>query len=1201
MFDKRLLALAPEARKHIAASVILQWVGLVATIALMLLLGAFLQELLADASEAVAGIPHAAAAAALAVVTRMACSTLAQKQGQAAAAVAKRVVRQRVYDKLVALGPAYAERVSTSEAVQVSIEGTEQLESYFGSYLPQLFYAVLAPLTLFAFLAPLCPPAAAVLIACVPLIPVSIMGVQKLAKRVMRTYWGSYTDLGAAFLESIQGLTTLKIYQADQARHEDMNRESERFRKATMRLLSMQLNSITIMDLLAYGGAAAGIVVVLWRFGMGAVAFGAAFSIVFLSAEFFLPMRMLGSFFHTAMNGMAAAEKMFTILDAPDPRKGTRALDLEAVDLACSGVSYSYDGERSVLLDVSLRAPRCGLVGIVGESGSGKTTLAGVLSGRIDGYRGTVQVGGVDARELSYASLMRAVVTVSAQSHLFKGTVRENLLLANIQARDEDLWRVLETCRLASLVRELGGLDAPVREQGSNLSGGQRQRLAVARALLSDAPAYVFDEATSNVDAESEQAILSVIAELAKRKSVIVISHRLAAVREATCIYVLEQGRLAEQGTHDELLSARGTYAHLWLQQEKLEEYSRSLDGAAKNNDLDGRKAHAYSADVDRGKTSNVYEPGFTPEPASACAGAAVTATEPDASSASGTAAAAGDPASIDERKRSHFSVMVRMLKLARPLALWMVLAVALGVLGFTAAIALTVLAAYALLDLSGMPQVVSVGAALAGIVISGLARGPLRYGEQMCNHYLAFKLLALVRDKVFAALRRLAPAKLEGRDKGDLVSLVTSDVELMEVFYAHTVSPVLIALVVSLGAAAFVASLSPVLGALALAAYLAVGVAVPLVASRAAGMGGRAQRVGIGSMNAFVLDSLRGLSETLQYGRGESRSRELAQRMSELAQVEKRLKGKAALFGSLANAFVMAFDVAMVLASSALYAAGVIDFGSAVIASAVLMSSFGPVVAVANLGSSLQQTIASGARVLDLLDERPQTEEIDAGVEVRGFSGIAAKQVEFSYGGARVLNGVDLSIEPGSVVHIAGRSGSGKSTFLKLLMRFWDVERGGVEVNDTDIRNVSTSSLRDAQSYMTQETHLFSGSIAQNILIAKQDATPDELIEACRKAALSDFTERLPHGLETKLGELGEGVSGGERQRIGLARAFLHDAPLMLLDEPTSNLDVLNEAAVLRALEQERGGKTVVLVSHRASTSAIADVAYEVGCGRMG
>ena len=1174
MFDKRLLALVPSALKYIVTDVVFQWVGLLANIALFLLIGSFMQNMVAGAADVSTSV-ELAGAAALAVTARMVCQTLAQRMGLAASEAAKRAVRQEVYDKLVRLGPSYRERVSTSEALQISVEGTEQLESYFGSYVPQLFYAVLAPLTLFACLAPLSLPPAVALLACVPFIPASIMAIQKVAKRTMRNYWGSYTDLGGMFLEDVQGLATLKIYQADERAHERMNAQAEGFRRATMRLLRMQLNSITVMDLFAFGGAAVGIAVVLGQYAAGAVAFGAAFSIVFLSAEFFLPLRTLGSFFHTAMNGMAAADRMFAILDVPEGRDGARSVDPARAGVRCRGVGYSFDGERAVLADVDFEAPVGSFVGVAGESGSGKSTLAGIVTGANAAYEGTVEMGGIDLRDVSRASLRETVTAVSFNSYLFKGTVRSNLLLARPTATDDELWGALSRCRLDAFVREAGGLNAPVAEAGRNLSGGQRQRLAMARALLHDAPVYLLDEATSNIDAESENAIIELAHELARTKTVVMISHRLSALRGADRIYVLEDGRVAESGTHDELASAGGAYARLWSQQAELEAFGRGGAAAVQEGSAAERACSPSAVATGSG------------------AGSPDAADPPPSDVGAATAADAAP-------RRSHLSVMLRLVKLTRPLAPVMALAVALGVAGFAAAIFLTVFAAYALLDLAGMPQPVAAVAATAALGVCGVARGPLRYGEQLCNHYLAFRILALVRDRVFGALRRLAPAKLEGRDKGDLVSLVTSDVELLEVFYAHTLSPAAIALVVSAGMTAFIGFQSPVLGALALASYLIVGVAVPFAASKASGQAGRVVRDRIGDMNAFVLDSLRGLAETLQYGRAADRARELDERMADLAGVERRLKGGTALFMALAGAVVVVCDVVMLLVSAALVGQGAIDAGAAVLATSALMSSFGPVIAVANLGSTLQQTLASGARVVDLLDERPQTEEVSDGEDLGGFEGAAARRVDFSYGGARVLEQVDVRIEPGEIVRVAGRSGAGKSTLLKLFMRFWDAERGVVEVSGRDVRRVNTASLREAEGFMTQETHLFESTIRENLALARPDATDEQLLEACAKASLAGFVERLPQGLDTPVGELGEALSGGERQRIGLARVFLHDAPFVLLDEPTSNLDSLNEAAVLRALADNRAGKTVLIVSHRASAAAIADRTYSVEHGRV-
>ena len=921
-------------------------------------------------------------------------------------------------------------------------------------------------------------------------------------------------------------------------------------------------------------------IAVLWQFSCGAATFAAAFSIVFLSSEFFIPMRTLGSFFHTAMGGMAAAEKMYAILDAPLPVDGAREVDPRDARVECRGVGYSYDGKRQVLEGVDFSAPRGSFIGVTGESGSGKSTLAGILSGSNARYAGEVSIGGIDLRDISAESLRKTVTTVPFSSYVFKGTLRTNLLLAKPDASDDELWEALAKCRLAGFVRESGGLDMEIAAEGANLSGGQRQRLAFARALLHDSPIYIFDEATSNIDAESEAAIISAARELAGSHTVIMISHRLSAIEHADEIYVLERGKLVEHGTHSQLLARGCAYTRLWESQSQLEAFAQGDGEAPSDAGAVAGGGEGASADSGAGVLEMPCEADELVEPASA-----------DRRGASGAAA---------PRRRSNFSIMARLVGLTRPLLPVMALAIVLGVLGFLAAIFLTVFAAYGLLNAAGSWGVVPLGVACALVVVCGVVRGPLRYGEQLCNHYLAFKILALVRDKVFGKMRTLAPAKLEGRDKGDLVSLLTGDIELLEVFYAHTLSPAAIALIVSVVMVAFTATLSPLLAAYAAFSYAVVGIAVPWISSKASGTGGREVRDAIGSMNAFVLDSLRGLRETLQFGRADDRALELACRMSDLAKVEGRLKDRTAVAMAATGAVVLALNMGMLLAAMHLANSGAIAFGPAAIACAALMSSFGPVIAVANLGSTLQQTLASGARVLDVLDESPQTVEVEDGVSLDGFTGAAASHVDFSYGDACVLSDVELSIQPGQVVRIAGRSGSGKSTLLKLFMRFWDVSSGAIEVSGRDVRRVATASLRQVEGFMTQETHLFAGTVRDNLAFAKPGACDAEIMTACEKASIADFVRRLPSGLDTQVGELGDALSGGERQRLGLARVFLHDAPFVLLDEPTSNLDALNEAAVLRALADNRAGKTVLLVSHRPSAAAIADVTYSVEHGRV-
>ena len=891
MFDKRLFSLVPGVMRHIAGNVALQWLALLANVVLFVSVGRLLQSVLTGGATGI-DLARALLVAVVAVAVRLVCQAQATKQGLAASALAKQRVRTLVYDKLVRMGPSYRETVATSEATQLCVEGIEQLEAYFGSYLPQLFYSLIASVTLFFCLAPLCTPAAVVLLCCVPLIPISLMAVMKIAKRIMGDYWHSYTDLGALFLESIQGLTTLKVFRADEERHRRMNEEAEKFRKATMRLLTMQLNSVIVMDIFAFAGAAAGIVVMLNSYAVGTVTFAGAFAFVFLAADFFIPLLTLGSFFHTATGGMAAAERMYRIIDAPEPACGTQAVTCTSVGIECRNVSYSYDGTRTVLQNADFTARPGGFVGITGASGSGKSTLAGILTGANLSYTGSVTIGGIDLRDISAESLRDTVTYVGFRGFLFAGTVRSNLLMARAGASDDELWEALSRCRIDDFVRRSGGLDAPVSAEGTNLSGGQRQRLAMARSLLHDTPVYIFDEATSNIDADSEASIIDAVAELARTKTVVMVSHRLAALRGCDKVYVFEAGRVVQTGTHEELAKQDGPYASLWARQAELEDFSaRSGEGAGKQ-----AVEQACQAADDAPSQQAVTRMG------------------------------AATP------KRGKVRVMLELVDLTRPLLGVLACAVVLGVAGFLAAIGITVLATSALLDLEGQACWVAASVATVAAVACGIARGPLRYAEQLCNHYLAFRVLALVRDKVFAAMRRLAPAKLEGKEKGDLVSLVTADIELLEVFYAHTLSPAAIALTVSIIALIF----------------------------------------------------------------------------------------------------------------------------------------------------------------------------------------------------------------------------------------------------------------------------LFATTIRENLLVAKADASDEELIAALEKAALRELVERLPQGLDTQLAELGDSLSGGERQRLGLARVFLQDAPLLLLDEPTSNLDALSEASVLKALQENRADKTVVIVTHRASAGAIADDTYALSNGTL-
>ena len=569
MINKRLVRLLSDGKKYIYGNIFFQWINLIANIVAIFLISGFISDTYYG-NVTDAKLVRLIVILAIAVLTRVICNVASSKMSYLSSKKVKQVLRHKIMEKMLTLGSSYNEKVRTSEVVQVSVEGVEQIETYFGLYLPQLFYSLLAPLTLFAVIVFMSFTPAIVLLLCVPLIPISIAAVQTFAKKLLAKYWGRYTGLGDTFLENLQGLTTLKIYQADEYKNKKMNEEAEEFRKITMKVLTMQLNSITIMDLVAYGGAALGIILTVRQFVAGNIRLEQAIAIILLSADFFIPMRQLGSFFHIAMNGMAAIDKIFKILDLEVPEEKTKSLP-EKGSIMVENLSFAYDESHNVLNDISIEIANRGMVSLVGASGSGKSTMASLLMKRSKNYSGKIFVGEVDFNEISEKSVMENITYISHSSYIFKGSVRDNLLMAKADARDEELWDVLKKTNLADFFEADNGLDFEIAEAGGNLSGGQKQRLALARGLLHDSRFYIFDESTSNIDVESEEVILEQIKELAKYKGVLMISHRLANVVSSDKIFVLEKGQLKEEGTHEELLAMHGTYSMLWETQQSLE------------------------------------------------------------------------------------------------------------------------------------------------------------------------------------------------------------------------------------------------------------------------------------------------------------------------------------------------------------------------------------------------------------------------------------------------------------------------------------------------------------------------------------------------------------------------------------------------------------------------------------------------------
>lgn len=1394
MFDKRLFSLAPGVGRLVAAKVLCQWVGLLANVVFVVTVVVMLSPALAVVESAFdpmfsmgdsglisrlfIGFGYGGFSAETyvgCVLAIVVCAVLrflmmraAAYFGAEAAERVKLALREQLFNKMLAIGPSYSQHISTADVVQSAGEGIEQIQSFFELFLPQLFYAILAPVTLFFIVAPINMPTAVTLLVCAPLIVLIVGMVAMRAARVFKKYWGKYTDMGSVFLDNVQGLETLKTFDADAHAAKKMGEQAEQFRVMTMNVLQIQLRSLTAMDVVAYGGAAAGVGVSIWQYASGAaLPLAGVLLIVLLSADFFIPLRQLGSFFHVAMNGMTSTKRIFALLDTPIPAHGMQEMPEfgasdNGVDVCFDDVSFRYvdvntdaaaavsvaadtavtadmetgktgqigeksgvvgagktgmskddDGSVVALHGVSFTARRGQVTAIVGPSGSGKSTAVELLSGNLSGYEGCMwlQSGNTgnnstqryQINDLSIESLTREIAIVAAQSHLFAGTLRDNLLMAKPDATESELWQALEAAHISDFVRaQSQELDLAIEQGASNLSGGQKQRIAIARALLREPAVYIFDEATSSVDVESETLILQTIRALADRgKTVIMVTHRMANAADADHVVVFEHGRVAEQGTHAELMRANGTYAKLFHAQQTVENiglrnnatHSTSASHALKASDSAESVTQraemglqvSDSAETDNQLTKNTAQLSDSPE--SVTQRAETTSRMSDSAETDAQGAKTGvrmsDSTESDAKTMPTARVIARLLKEVGPQRKYMIVACVCGTLGHLAATFLPVFGIAAAFAAVGSPVWnLSVPAALAAMAVCALIRGGMRYAEQFMNHNVAFRLLALFRAKAFAALRRLAPAKLAGKGKGDLIALVTTDVELLEIFFAHTISPVVIAIVTTVVYALALLTLSPPLAATLIIAHLIIGVILPkLFASAVRGIGPELRKES-SALDDEMLDDMRGIGEIIRFGQGDARLASIQRCTRSLWVKCVRLSVKNGDFAGFGAVLVMLFTaiaafLAMTLCTAVSTAAdmseGLMWMGSvesnapALVAAFVLLaSSFGPTLALSALPANLTQTFASARRLFALMDEAPAV--VEQGSECPEYQGMTMRDVTFGYGsGARisgertpngrsehatgmsparpaeaqpsgeqgagiasqpVLDHVSLDVSRQGILGIQGPSGRGKSTMLKLLMRYWDPDSGTISLSDVPLPQVDAGWRRRVQTMMGQETYLFDGTIRENLAIACNDADfsdsgsnsgsnfcsnsssnaggdsadssdsdlahdiPDSVLrEALAKASALELVDALPNGLDTQVGELGGRLSEGEKQRIGLARMFLRDADLVLFDEPTSRLDAYNESVILGSINDlaERGS-AVVLVSHRDSTMRIAD-----------
>ncbi|WP_270542654.1 ATP-binding cassette domain-containing protein [Bifidobacterium pseudocatenulatum] len=1394
MFDKRLFSLAPGVGRLVAAKVLCQWVGLLSNVVFVVTVVVMLSPALAVVESAFdpmfsmgdsglisrlfIGFGYGGFSAETyvgCVLAIVVCAVLrflmmraAAYFGAEAAERVKLALREQLFNKMLAIGPSYSQHISTADVVQSAGEGIEQIQSFFELFLPQLFYAILAPVTLFFIVAPINMPTAVTLLVCAPLIVLIVGMVAMRAARVFKKYWGKYTDMGSVFLDNVQGLETLKTFDADAHAAKKMGEQAEQFRVMTMNVLQIQLRSLTAMDVVAYGGATAGVGVSIWQYASGAaLPLAGVLLIVLLSADFFIPLRQLGSFFHVAMNGMTSTKRIFALLDTPIPAHGMQEMpefgasdngvdvcfddasfryvdvntdaaaavsvaadtavtaDMETgktgqiggksgvVGAGKTGMSKDDDGSVVALHGVSFTARRGQVTAIVGPSGSGKSTAVELLSGNLSGYEGCMwlQSGNTgnnstqryQINDLSIESLTREIAIVAAQSHLFAGTLRDNLLMAKPDATESELWQALEAAHISDFVRaQSQELDLAIEQGASNLSGGQKQRIAIARALLREPAVYIFDEATSSVDVESETLILQTIRALADRgKTVIMVTHRMANAADADHVVVFEHGRVAEQGTHAELMRANGTYAKLFHAQQTVENiglrnnatHSTSASHALKASDSAESVTQraemglqvSDSAETDNQLTKNTAQLSDSPE--SVTQRAETTSRMSDSAETDAQGAKTGvrmsDSAESDAKTIPTSRLIARLLKEVGPQRKYMIVACVCGTLGHLAATFLPVFGIAAAFAAVGSPVWnLSVPAALAAMAVCALIRGGMRYAEQFMNHNVAFRLLALFRAKAFAALRRLAPAKLAGKGKGDLIALVTTDVELLEIFFAHTISPVVIAIVTTVVYALALLTLSPPLAATLIIAHLIIGVILPkLFASAVRGIGPELRKES-SALDDEMLDDMRGIGEIIRFGQGDARLASIQRCTRSLWVKRVRLSVKNGDFAGFGAVLVMLFTaiaafLAMTLCTAVSTAAdmseGLMWMGSvgsnapALVAAFVLLaSSFGPTLALSALPANLTQTFASARRLFALMDEAPAV--VEQGIERPEYQGMTMRDVTFGYGsGARisvertpngrsehatgmsparpaeaqssgeqgagiasqpVFDHVSLDVSRQGILGIQGPSGRGKSTMLKLLMRYWDPDSGTISLSDVPLPQVDAGWRRRVQTMMGQETYLFDGTIRENLAIACNDADfsdsdsnsgsnfcsnsssnaggdsadssdsdlahdiPDSVLrEALAKASALELVDALPNGLDTRVGELGGRLSEGEKQRIGLARMFLRDADLVLFDEPTSRLDAYNESVILGSINDlaERGS-AVVLVSHRDSTMRIAD-----------
>jgi len=1158
-FEPRLWIFTEGVRLRILWAV---FVGLVAVglgVARLGLLGWLIGEVFAGRDLAALALPIAGIAAVIAFRglfehwrTMIAHETAARVQKR---------LRRRVYDQIAALGPAAVGAQRSGAITLALIDGVEQLETYFGQFLPQFLIALLTPLLIFAVVAFIDLPVAAVLLgfALVALFAPALWHKRDVANSRGRQQ--AYASFAAEFLDSIQGLATLKAFGQSKARADKLEVEARDLFQRTMWVLGTNVLSRGITDSAIASGAAAALALGALRVDAGAMSLTALLVILMLGVEIFRPMRELRTVLHQGMVGMSAAQGIYQILDGRPVVADAPAAPLGAAlepSIAFEAVRFRYPGTRRTVHDgLDFLAAAGERIGIVGGSGGGKSSIVRLLLRFYDPEAGAIRLGGHDLRALSFAQIRSMISVVNQDTFLFHGTVEENIRLGNPEAGESEVEAAAKAANIHDFILTLPqGYGTVVGEKGVKLSGGQRQRVAIARALLRNAPVLVLDEALSAVDAENEAVIQEALDRLMRGRTTLVLAHRLSSVIDCDRILVLDQGRIVESGRHDELMRTGGVYARLMAEQ--------------------ARESRA---------------PGLADILASGSAAEVVA-------DGRGSAVKPLTEGIIKAEGLNWIGLVTALMKVIMPWRGRLAATFVLGVLRVLAFIGVGVLSALAVLALKhGTPYA---GWLWALAVLAPLS-GVLHWLESWVAHDMAFRLLAEMRIDVYRKLDALAPAYLVRRRTGDLMALATHDVELIEYFFAHTVAPAFVAILVPAVVLIVLASSSPWIALALLPFLLAVSASPFLMRKRVDRLGSEA-REAAGELGAFAVDSVQGLGEIVAFQQEDARGRRLEALSERYIRLRLPFYGELTLQHTLLELFTGLGGLAVVVTGGALAQQGAIDAAVLPLLTLLAMAAFLPVSEIAQVGRQLADTLGATRRVYALAYE-PVPVMDGPGVPVRaGAASLALERVRFAYPGQShpALAGISVEIPAGKTVALVGPSGAGKTTTAHLLMRFWDPDQGRIALNGVDLREYGLDDLRRQIALVAQETYLFNDTLRSNILIAQPDASESDLLAAVEHASLGDLVETLPQGLESRVGERGTSLSGGQRQRIAIARAFLKDAPVLILDEATSHLDALNEQAVRRALDRLKADRTTIVIAHRLSTVRDADLIVVLDGGRI-